>query len=266
MRVVFWNLDGRARPKGQPTFVKGAAADLGIFVEVTSHHFDAIRKSGAFDWGVFSLDKRPPGPEEGRVRRLGCAIFGGAHNQPVDSFLLDDLPFPERSLVVRTETFSAVAFHAPPGANHGRKKTDSMMGLAQWLRDRSGPILLGMDANAPKTDRWDPAENEWWRKREPALLGCSPEHHLRDVFRTMLRRESPENPPDNPLALSYRRGRGDKRTDCRYDFIYATEEFEPATVWYPYAESVRAGSDHSAVIADVSCRHKLDGVTIQQSL
>jgi hypothetical protein len=59
-----------------------------------------------------------------------------------------------------------------------------------------------------------------------------------------------EERPDGPLAISLRTGgRGNQRTfDRRYDAVWVSEDFEVNNVAYPYAESVAAGSDHSAVV------------------
>ena len=57
--------------------------------------------------------------------------------------------------------------------------------------------------------------------------------------------------PNGPLAVSYRRGAGAKRFDCRYDAIYATPDFEVSNVRYLYDESIAAGSDHAMVVADL---------------
>lgn len=251
MKVVFWNLDGRSRPKGQPGFLQEVDADLGIFAEVTDRHFEAISESDAFSWGVFSLHLRPPKRDEGRGRRLGCAIFGKDYLGVENSHLIPGLAFPERSLVVELDEFTAVAFHAPPGSNHGSIKPESMVKLTSWLSRHRRPLILGMDANSPKSDRWDPTLNEWWWPDEPVLLGPEPEHHLRDALRIFLHDQNLDVLPDNPLALSYKRGRGDKRTDSRYDFIYISDEFPPRSVGYPYEESIKAGSDHSAVVAEL---------------
>ncbi len=47
-------------------------------------------------------------------------------------------------------------------------------------------------------------------------------------------------------------GRGRQRAfDRRYDAVWVSPEFRVTAVAYPYAESVAAGSDHSAVVVDL---------------
>ena len=98
--------------------------------------------------------------------------------------------------------------------------------LAKWLKAQETPIVLGMDANAPKSDRENIDENEWWWKDEPVFLGANPEHHLKDIFRKYLDKnpqklqEIKKLRPEGPLAISHIRG-NKKIPPCRYDFIYA---------------------------------------------
>lgn len=60
---------------------------------------------------------------------------------------------------------------------------------------------------------------------------------------------------DGPLALSYDRGKA-KSVPCRYDFILVSREFKVHRVDYPYDQSIEAGSDHSAVVADFELAKK----------
>ena len=75
IRCAFWNLDGRARPKGQPEYLAKLAPDVVLLAEVTELHFEAIMTSGAFAWGEFSLTIRPPGKDEGRCVRSRTVCF-----------------------------------------------------------------------------------------------------------------------------------------------------------------------------------------------
>ena len=155
------------------------------------------------------------------------------------------------SIKVDGIAFTACVFHAPPDSSHGKIKPQSMVSVANWLSAQEGPILLGMDANAPKEDYWVHSNNVYWWKDEPVLLGKEPVHHLRDLYRVYLQENPKYRVRDNPLAVSYRRGRGSVRTDCRYDFLYGTKEFQPRFIHYPYEESIEAGSDHAAVVGVV---------------
>ena len=55
--------------------------------------------------------------------------------------------------------------------------------------------------------------------------------------------------PHGPLATSYVRHRGKKKTECRYDFIFVPDMVKVVEVEYLYEEGVREGSDHALVVA-----------------
>jgi hypothetical protein len=115
-------------------------------------------------------------------------------------------------------------------------------------------VVVGIDRNAPKWERRDLADDEWWNKREPLLYGAERAHDLRDVWRDVLDHD-PEllagvlaERPRGPLAVTHvRRG-----IECRYDAIYVSPEFEVVEVEHIWEQALEAGSDHAAVKAVLS--------------
>ena len=92
-----------------------------------------------------------------------------------------------------------------------------------------GPVIVGMDRNGTKHERFDPAETEWWPEDEPALFADDAPHGLRDVLLT-LHAEHPERMkaaraerPDGPLEVSYIEQRTTPPSPRRYDVILASE-------------------------------------------
>ena len=69
-----------------------------------------------------------------------------------------------------------------------------------------------------------------------------------------LRAQIAEDRPNGPLAVSHRTGRrkGYAGVDRRFDSIWVSHHFRVEKVEYPYEASCAAGSDHSAVVADLS--------------
>jgi hypothetical protein len=47
------------------------------------------------------------------------------------------------------------SFHIPPGATWKMIKPQTMKAIAEWLALQSGTVVVGMDANSPKTDHPD---------------------------------------------------------------------------------------------------------------
>ena len=72
---------------------------------------------------------------------------------------------------------------------------------------------MGIDRNAPKWERRDLVDDEWWNRWEPLLYGPGRVHDLRDAWRDVLDRD-PEllkailaERPEGPLAVTHvRRG------------------------------------------------------------
>lgn len=263
MKIKFasWNVNNRLLKSSHLELLYKVNSDILVLQEVSSQFYNALSKINLFACSSFSLFLRPPDQSEGKSRRLGCAVFGKAPFNISSSFLLEDMPFPERALVARLDSpecyITACSFHTPPGASWKELKPKSHKLLAEWLAFQSTQFILGIDANAPKTDHPDITKNEWWWKDEPLLLGANPLHNMKDAFRLYLNSHPDifQNlealRPNGPLALSHIRGNSRKYTDCRYDFIYITPDIKVKNVEYLYEESVKAGSDHALVFADL---------------
>lgn len=263
IRFVSWNIHMKNHIKPLVELLHGISADLVALQEVTVRAYQQLAESKMFAWSTFSLDLRPPQANEDLGRRLGCALLGQASFHYKSSFLLEEAPLPERALITEVETLTGpltlCSFHTPPGATWKEKKPESLVALAKWLANRQTRVIVGMDANAPKSDRPDIEQNEWFWEKEPLMLGAQPLHVLRDSLRIWLSTHPLEaahllaNSPQGPLAVSYNRGWG-KRVfiPCRYDFIYITPDFGVSEVRYLYEEAIQAGSDHALVVADLN--------------
>jgi endonuclease/exonuclease/phosphatase family metal-dependent hydrolase len=236
--------------------------DLVALQEVTVSAYQQLVESKLFAWSTFSLDLRPPQANEGQGRRLGCSLLGQACFRCKSSFLLQDAPLPERALIAEVETLTSpltlCSFHTPPGATWRKKKPEALVALAKWLAHQQTRVIVGIDANAPRSDRPEIEQNEWFWKEEPLMLGAQPLHMLRDSLRVWLTAHPLEaarllaHSPQGPLAVSYNRGRLKKVfIPCRYDFIYITPDFVVSEVRYLYEEAIQAGSDHALVVADL---------------
>jgi hypothetical protein len=94
--------------------------DLLALQEVSPGFYQELTDTGLFDWSAFSLSLRPPQREEGRSRRLGCAVFARSPFQIYSAQLIEELPFPERALIVKINSaveMMMCSFHTPPGAS-----------------------------------------------------------------------------------------------------------------------------------------------------
>jgi hypothetical protein len=174
---------------------------------------------------------------------------------------MPDLPFPEKCMIVDAEIDETVikicSFHTPPGVAVKELKPQSLMILAEWLKARHFPVVLGIDANAPKVDHPDIARNKWWWPDEAKLLGEQKIHDLLDSFRDYLMNNPDlletivQNRPKGPLAVSHLRGKGPNQKASRYDFIFVTPDIRVKKVEYLFEEACAAGSDHALVYAEL---------------
>lgn len=262
-RVASWNVNNRNFRDTHAELLRRVDTDLLALQEVSPGFYQKLTDTGVFDWSAFSLSLRPPQRDEGRSRRLGCAVFGRSPFQIYSAQLLEELPFPERALIVTINSgleMRMCSFHTPPGASWGKIKPQTLHAIAEWLTKQSGHTIFGIDANAPKTDHPIFDQNQWWWEDEPTLLGHSPLHKLRDCLRLYLAErpgmmeEIVSRRPTGPLAISHIRGNRRKMTECRYDFIYISPGLDVLQVSYLYEESVQAGSDHALVTALLKVR------------
>ncbi len=263
IRFVSWNIHMKNHITPLVELLHGISADLVALQEVTVSAYQQLVESKLFAWSTFSLDLRPPQANEGQGRRLGCALLGQASFRSKSSFLLEEAPLPERALIAEVETLTGpltlCSYHTPPGATWREKKPQSLVALAKWLANQPTRVIVGMDANAPKSDRLYIEQNEWFWEKEPLMLGAQPLHVLRDSLRVWLTAHPLEaarlqaHSPHGPLAVSYNRGWGKKLfIPCRYDFIYITPDFGVSEVLYLYEEAIQAGSDHALVVEDLN--------------
>jgi endonuclease/exonuclease/phosphatase family metal-dependent hydrolase len=249
-----WNVNNRRPQPGHLMFLEAQQFDMVALQEASPTFHLKLLESGLFSWGVSSLTIRPPATAEGRARRFGVSIVGREPLQLRSSQLLDGLQFPERALVAQTFSpagpLTVCSFHIPPGASWGNVKTQTQKAIAVWLSGKRGPVIVGIDANSPKTDTPIHDEVEFWPMDEPLLLGPKPLHRLRDAFRLFLADrpaildEIQHARPTGPLAVSHRRGSGTERTPCRYDFILVSPQVKVDHVEYVFDESL---SDHALV-------------------
>jgi hypothetical protein len=187
-RVVDWNVNG-ATQKSQPQLLADLEWDVALLQEVTMSTWASFRALGSD--GVVAFDHLPPLADGGP--RYACAIVVRHGIELVDAGVLESMPSPERALTARAQVggmaMQLCSWAAPPGVTWGDAgKGRQVSRFAAWLRARVSPVVVGIDRNAPKWERRDLADDEWWNNREPLLYGAGRVHDLRDVWRDLLGR------------------------------------------------------------------------------
>jgi endonuclease/exonuclease/phosphatase family metal-dependent hydrolase len=252
-----WNINYQKFKDSHLKFLEKWKPDILALQEVHPDFFAKLSSSTLFSNSHYTLgyiqhDVKPSHP---------CAILSRAEIRLRNPSLMPDLPFPEKCMIVDAELDETVikvcSFHTPPGAAVKELKPQSLVILAEWLKTRDHPIVLGIDANAPKVDHPDIAKNEWWWPDEAKLLGEERIHDLRDAFRDYLIKNPDlhetivQSRPKGPLAVSHITGKGHKPKERRYDFIFVTPDISVKKIDYLFEEACAAGSDHAYVHAEL---------------
>ena len=254
--VLTWNVNGFSM-QDQPRLLASMEWDLACLQEVTRESWPAFQECG--EDGAVAFDRLPTLASSDP--RYACAVVVRDEARLIDFGVVPDVPSPERAAVATVEVaggrLQLCAWAAPPGVSWGASgKGRQVDRFAAWLRDRHGPVVVGMDRNAPRWERHDLAKDEWWNRWEPLLYGPDRVHDLRDVYRDHLAHNPDlaahlrQTHPDGPLEVTHRR----RGTDCRYDAIYASPELQVDDVEHHLDPALKAGSDHAMVLARLSWR------------
>ena len=144
-RVSSWNVNNRNFRDTHAELLRRVDTDLLALQEVSPDFYQKLTGTGIFDWSEFSLSLRPPQPEGGRSRCLGCAVFGRSPFQFCSAQLLEELRFPKRPLIVKINSgveMTMCSFHTPPGAKWGKIKPQTLRAIADWLTKQSGHTIF----------------------------------------------------------------------------------------------------------------------------
>ncbi len=285
LRVVSWNLDSAAtgRLDAKVELLRRLGPDVAFLQEINRPVYKALmphpqahermhQRRRVFTWGRLSTDHTDP---RGSDVRVGCAVLGSSSTILLSAKLLHSAEFkvrdPERPALLRRTmaaevatqgglTFTACSLHARPAPNDPARQPPAFhSGIAGWLADLPGTVVMGICAYAPEVDHPDFERSRFRRPTPPGgglgedqLLGPEPAHGLADVLRTHLTRHPDElarisaERPAGPLAVSHRDG----SQPVRYDHIWATPDLEVIDVRYLFDEAAAAGSNHALVLAD----------------
>ena len=261
LRVVSWNVDGwHTIRDAQLGLLEDRGAQLALLQEVTPASLDRLRAAG---WhGDSALDLLPADhTERAAVRpRFACAVLARAELTVVDSQLIPGTSSPVRALacqlVLHGRELTAISAALPPGSTWGRAaKVAQAEAIFAAAHDAGSDVLVGLDRNGPRFERWDPSATQWWDEDPAEVFAAGAPHGLEDVLDRWyasnpdLLAQARDRRPDGPREVSYVERRADPPIERRYDVIMATEGFEVRGVRYRYQQAIDAGSDHGLVEA-----------------
>lgn len=285
LRVLSWNIDARGPGLDERIgSLEDFGADVVLLQEVPRRVAAQLRESGGFSWAEMAVLHSEP--KKGPSSRISTAILGTrrvrlheAGQIPPEAFIdagvragLSEAEvrgrtgWLHRNLYVDVEIdgdlLRLCSLHARPATGQtrpGRPPLGYARQLfhrvcADWIAAHDGPMVFGVDANAPFVDHPDPQQWQPAMAGDATLIGPRPTHHLTDALYRWLDHHPDEleriraERPEGPLATSYVTTGG--KRPCRYDHLFVTDDIEVETIDYrpPFAD----GSDHGAIVADLA--------------
>lgn len=263
LRVASWNVDGLHTIRDeQLRLLDGSGADLALLQEVTPTSLARLREAG---WhGRSALELVPDGHTErgGVTPRFACAVLARGSVKVVSSGLITGAASPVRAtaarLLVQGSTLTAISAALPPGSMWGRNaKVAQADAIVRAVEETGAPVIIGMDRNGPKFERWQPATTEWWPEDPVHFFADDASHGCRDVLDRWyisnpdVLRDARHDRPAGPRAVSYVEHRADPPVPRRYDLVMASCALKVLDVRYRYRDAIEAGSDHGLVEATI---------------
>jgi exonuclease III len=253
VRLVSWNVAGRkSRLEEQAERVLGEDPDLVCLQEV-----GPLTATGwserLVDAGLEAVVAPLPRVREGsRPLAVLIAARGSAEVVPVE-----DVPWPERVLAVRTGALELVNVHSPISPKPGLVKVLTHEAVYRHLATGSGPRIVLGDLNTPRREHPDGTvwtfarerngrlredRGERWDAAETALIRGLEPHGFRDAFRELNGFDSKEPSWEWP-----RTGGG-----YRLDHLIASSEVTVTACTYRHDwRRTDKLSDHSALVAEL---------------
>jgi len=264
LRVASWNVDGWHTIRDeQLRLLDDSGADVALLQEVTPSSLDRLREVGWRGTATLELVDDDHTERRGAMPRFSCAVLVRGDVTVVSSSLVTGAPSPVRALSaqlrVQGKPVTAISAALPPGSMWGRHaKVGQADAIARAVEDAGTSVIIGMDRNGPKFERWQPASTEWWPEDPASFFGDGASHGCRDVLDRWHKAnpdvlsEAMRERPDGPREVSYVEDRADPPIPRRYDLIMADSALAVLDVRYRYRDAIEAGSDHGLVGATIS--------------
>lgn len=242
IRLADWNVNRRGDLSEHLSLLDALDWDLCTLQEVRHQAGSAIAERAGVE-GSHALD-HAAGTSKLRGVRDGAMVLARAPFRLRGAAVVTDVPSPDRTLLARIghdeqRNFGVSVLSAalPPATSWGALKVEQCLGIVRLLERRVAPMLVGIDANTPKTDHIIEEKVEYWWPEEAQLLGPRASHQLRDVYRELHGRTSTGMPTSFESGSIAR----------RYDHVLASPEFTVVAVDYMFDDDVRALSDHALI-------------------
>jgi len=178
-------------------------------------------------------------------------VFGGMIN---DSSLIDRSVFPERTLQTDIQfedvNITFLSFHSITGCDYKKAKSSNFASIADFIHNNNLDFFT-CDANEPKVDSINDKDIVFFDSKDKGknaalIFGEDKVHSLSDAYKSYLLNNRLDTNQE-PLATSHKVS---NRIPKRYDHMYYSNRWKVKIVRYPFDRSIKATSDHSAIIGD----------------
>jgi endonuclease/exonuclease/phosphatase family metal-dependent hydrolase len=252
--LLSWNVAGRvARLDEQIDRVIGYRCDLVCLQEVApstaARWTTALREDGHAYVEVAQLQPRELAPR----RPLSVLI---ASRCDASDVLIDELPWSERALAIRTSGLEVVGVHSPISPSPGLAKVLTHEAVHRHLAAARGPRVLCGDLNTPRREHedgrvWTFARDRYgrlredrgerWDQAELALIKGLEPFGFRDAFREL-------HGPQGVISWAWGRWSG----GYRLDHLIVSDDVRVLWVDYLHEWRNEGLSDHSPLAAELA--------------
>ena len=259
LRLVHWNIHAVSNINTVASFIEkrlGRDPTIVCLEGVGSPSYSTLVSLLDPTSKCFSLDKRQPSSNEGDERTVGIAVL--SFGMPIASMeLVDGAVYPERTLSVVLGDAAGVirvtAFDSLAGIDiqYRQARQSNYASIADYVGHHSRDLdFLCFDTYEPDQEGSD-TQTGRKRTKGPALfLGPRKIHDLSDSYAEYLR-DNREPMPERPHTVSHvLHPSGRSHVEEHYDYVMHAHGWRVMNCDYPREESLAAGSEHSAVIAD----------------
>lgn len=253
-RLLSWNVAGRVRRMGeQAELIAGMSCDLVCLQEIrptTGPRWTELLSEA----GLGHVLVASPDDFESPRRPLSVLI---ASRWPIVNVPIEDLPWPERALAVRTEGLEVVGVHSPISPSPGLAKVLTHEAIHRHMIRRTGARIVCGDLNTPRKEHpdgqvWTFARDRYgrlredrgerWDEAELALIKGLEPFGFRDAFR------EEQGLALRELSWEWPRWGG----GYRLDHLIVSADVRVRAIAYAHEWRRTGLSDHSALVADIA--------------
>lgn len=266
MKIINWNISYMKGTDDKISFLKYLVRNetnyIIILQEVTQAAYEQISEVFESEAHIeYSLYYRKPGLYDTKSRKLGIMILISKSMTIKYANVLERTLLPDRTLYVEAEyqgnLLKILGLHSITGCQHGKAKEIQFYSFAEAV-DEIHPDIVGIDANEPQIDHFDLSQMKFFDNYNKGN-GCKTFFERLDaqaLVDSYIVHYNPVNyEKGKPLITSHIIKRGNK--EVRYDFLFInTSKFDVLNSYYCLSDSLKAGSDHAAILSKLDKRRK----------